>query len=265
MSKNSKYHFPDVPDQDAAKSTIRKFGLQTSDTKLWKTKWRRLCCNAGLRGSVCYLSFEQYMKLAVKANLTTPEIIGKHNGQYQMSRFGDIGDYVWGNCRFITVEENRREKVDNGGSSVAGKKISIALTGRTKETHLGPRSQAEKMRGRTKETHEGIARQAKNVSIKMTGRTKINDPGYAAISKKLKGRSAETHEYIAVRAEKCSKSFIVISPKGKKISGKNLSELCEKKSLDLSTMSKVCRGKRPHHKGWTGKFVQDQEHSERTK
>ena len=38
------------------------------------------------------------------------EQVGKRRGEYQLARFGDTGPYALGNCRFITSEENLREK-----------------------------------------------------------------------------------------------------------------------------------------------------------
>lgn len=246
--------FPEVPTLVEAERIVRKNGLDTKDASLWKLKWRRLR-NGHNSGADCWLSFHQYLRLATKTGIQSPHEIGVHNGQYQMSRKGDTGDYEIGNCRFKTAEENREEKRTNGGTARAGEKTSIHLRGRTKETHASIASQAEKMRGRTKDTHAGIAEQARKVSRILRGRTKENDPGYAAISLSLRGRTKKNDPNVARIALLNSKHFKVTSPKGKVKTGRNLKAFCEKNRLDLSTMSKVCRGKRPSHKGWTGTFV----------
>ena len=40
----------------------------------------------------------------------TVEQIGKGREDYQLSRFNDSGPYAIGNCRFITMLENQRER-----------------------------------------------------------------------------------------------------------------------------------------------------------
>ena len=46
------------------------------------------------------------------------EQIGRHRGDYHLSRYNDTGPYALGNCRFITMEENLAERVP---SSEGGK------------------------------------------------------------------------------------------------------------------------------------------------
>jgi len=85
------------------------------------------------------------MKLAARAGLIAPTQIGLRTKQFQMARLGDSGDYVWGNCRFITADENLQEKMENGGTDVAARKISKALTGRTKANSADKASAAKKL------------------------------------------------------------------------------------------------------------------------
>ena len=46
------------------------------------------------------------------------EQIGKGRGQYALARIGDTGPYAIGNCRFVTMEENIKERgpVDNSAA-----------------------------------------------------------------------------------------------------------------------------------------------------
>lgn len=178
---------------------------------LWTRKHRQLRVHAKQRGFDCTLTLRQYIKLAVRAGIEEPDEIGRTRGKYQMSRKGDKGHYVWGNCRFLTIEENQREKIENGGFERG----------------------ASKVRGRTAATHEGVAR---TVAARV-------------------GNRKETHEYIARMALKKSKPFKVKSPTGRVYSGYNLNEFCEKKGLSRSSLSKVCRGERNDHRGWTGRYL----------
>jgi hypothetical protein len=43
----------------------------------------------------------------VEADITVDQI---HRAGYHLSRYGDTGDYEIGNCRFITCQENMKEK-----------------------------------------------------------------------------------------------------------------------------------------------------------
>lgn len=215
-------------------STVVSCGLSIEDTRAWYNKYRTLTMNAKQKGNQNLLSFRQYLKLAVKAGLTSPTQIGNTSGSYQMSRVGDSGDYEVGNCRFLTLEENHAEKHKNGGY----------------------KRQAEKLRGRTKETHSGLM----GASLKMRGRTKETDRGVAEGARKRSGRTAETHEYVKERTKALSKSFRVKSPFGEVFKGTNLNAFCREHGLNASSMGKVCSGRKTPYRGWTGKYIQKRTH-----
>lgn len=99
-----------------------KYGYNVSDRKTWAVKWQRLSYNARIEGRESFLTFRQYIKLAAKAGIISPKQIGYMPGNYQMGRVGDKGDYIWGSCRFITTEQNREEKHQNGGTAEMARK-----------------------------------------------------------------------------------------------------------------------------------------------
>jgi len=79
------------------------------------------------------LSMSDLHWLMFMARITISDI-GRHKHQYCLARLGDTGDYVKGNVRFITNEENWREYTQTpqyeaqrkngaskGGQAVAGK------------------------------------------------------------------------------------------------------------------------------------------------
>lgn len=179
---------------------------------LWHKKYVTLRANAPKRGVLMKLTFAQYKRLAKRAGITDPEQIGNKPGKFQMGRKGDKGNYEWGNCRFITLEQNREEQHQNGGN----------------------------IRG----------------ALKRKGYTKDNRPAIAAMAEDFRTRSKKTHAYIRRRAKKVSKGFVAFSPEGKKYTGVNLTEFCEKHGLSQGNMSNVCRGTREHYKGWTVKYVE---------
>lgn len=136
---------------------VTKVGLDIEDTKAWFKKYRGVVRNAKCRDIECPLTFLQYMKLAVKAGLTQPSDIGMAVHQYNLGRIGDEGPYEWGNCRFITFKQNRRERVTNGRMEA----MAEAMRGKA-----GPGSlAAAKLRkGKTKYTCEALAKMSRAIS-----------------------------------------------------------------------------------------------------
>lgn len=90
---------------------LKGIGLNPCEVKMWSKNWQNLKAGAKRVGRVCTLSFEEYTNLAVKAGMKSADQIGKNkDDDYQMGRIGDRGDYVWGNCRFITKRQNLEER-----------------------------------------------------------------------------------------------------------------------------------------------------------
>lgn len=122
---------------------LRQLGFNEKDVGAWRKKFKALRDNSRLRGVKCLLSFRQYMKLAKRAGIETPEEIGKGVLQFCVSRVGDSGNYEVGNCRFKTVRENLDERRKNGGNSVVGRKNKVnssyrySIRGPTGRTYVG--------------------------------------------------------------------------------------------------------------------------------
>jgi len=160
---------------------------------IWHRKYLNTKGRAKERGLNFTLSLDEYKQLAVDAEIFNPSYIGRENGKYQLARYGDIGGYELGNCRFITKEQNDREALTNGCYNT--------------------------------------------VSLTRKGKTKFSDVGRLETSRKL------------------AKSYQVTSPTGEVYVGKHLSDFCISMGLNKSNMSRVCRGKQTHYKGWTGHYV----------
>lgn len=58
------------------------------------------------------LTFKEYVQLIYDAGIKSSQI-GVYKGQYVLGRYGDMGDYELGNCRFITREQNNEEMLQN--------------------------------------------------------------------------------------------------------------------------------------------------------
>lgn len=134
----------------------------------WKEKWKCLKDNAKAKGVSCLLTLSEYIDLAKEAGISRPDQIGKNIDKYQLGRFGDVGNYEIGNCRFITMRQNLEERQLNGGNAA----ISEKMVGRTKYTSERVFQQSEAIRGRTKLTHNGVLDQ----SIKVSKKFRLTSP-----------------------------------------------------------------------------------------
>lgn len=146
-------NYPAPLTEDQRSKAYIKTDLAPEDEYAWYVKYRGVVRNAKYRGLECSLTFAQYLSLLKKAGLTEPNQIGMRIEQYNLSRHGDTGGYVKGNCRFITSKQNRAERVINGCFDDRAEK----MRGRTKFNDPSVALMADKKRGRTKETHPYIA------------------------------------------------------------------------------------------------------------
>lgn len=106
------------------KSFLSSIGLNPEDLVVWQKKWKGLKGTSASRGTAFLLSFEDYVTIAADSGLKSPDLIGRGLGKYGMGRLGDSGDYVIGNCRFITNAQNIEERNLNGGTERRTKKLS---------------------------------------------------------------------------------------------------------------------------------------------
>jgi hypothetical protein len=147
--------------REAAIEFAKSAGFSNRLAELWYSKYLTLRRNSKHedRGDL-KLSFQQYLKLALRAGLTSPNQIGNRPGKYQLGRIGDNGDYEVGNCRFITFEQNYEEWVSNGGRERSIEKRADY----NKDTRPAMAAMAEEYRNRNKRTHEYIAKKAERQS-----------------------------------------------------------------------------------------------------
>lgn len=103
---------------------MEKVGLNPDQLTGWRVKWKGLKQNASKRDADFTLTFEDYITIAVESGLTHFDEIGSRKGKYGMARLGDIGPYSYGNCRFLTTEDNISERTVNGGTASQITKMS---------------------------------------------------------------------------------------------------------------------------------------------
>lgn len=127
------------------KELVIELGFLRKDISTWIKKYKTFRKNKKREGYLCTITFKKYLSLAIKAGVKHPSQIGLRMDQFQMGRRGDTGDYVPGNCRFITGQQNLNEKFLNGGAARGYKKSSKTLSGRTKENSAYKRSSAKKL------------------------------------------------------------------------------------------------------------------------
>lgn len=208
-----------------------RFGFKAEDTESLFAKFTYHHYGAPRRGLQTELTFEDYLQKVRNAGIQTPDQIGQRNDQFVLARHGDQGHYTNDNCRFVTGLQNRQEAWENGRNDWVEN-----MRGQTKENSDRMRRVSETQKGRTKETHPYIARRAELV----TGRTK------------------ENHAGVALRTDKLSKDFVAFDPDGTIHAGRNITEFCRQNDLEQANMASVFRGKRPHHKGWTGYYPSEE-------
>lgn len=182
-------------------------------TDLTKKKWLGHVSTARQRG-LSFLTLDQYREKLNEAGIT-PEQVGLASNQFHLARRTDRGDYTVDSCRFITVAENQKERILNGGAARTGEKNRAII------------------KGKTAATHEHIAVAAAKSALAR------------------KGRRKEDHPYIAEQAKKLSKPYSFLSPDGVVHQGTNLNEFCKIMNLQQPLMTLVRSGKAKHHKGWT--------------
>lgn len=195
---------------------LERYGFDVTEYSVWRSKYQNLLNRCTKPDNPdCYLTFSDYVRLAFKAGLISVNDIGQKRNSFQLARLSDTGDYVKGNCRFITTLQNQREKLYNGGTAVSVEKVAAVRRGQTKKT---------------------------NTSI-------------ASMAKKLTGRTAETHDYLRTAGLKRGKPFVLISPDGKTHSGMSMNAFCKKHGLAQSSMAALCAGRFASCKGWTGYYI----------
>lgn len=104
-----------------------RIGLNPADLIGWRKKWKGLKGTSIKRGSQFNLTFEDYVTIAVESGLTHYSQVGRRKGEHGMARIGDSGPYEYGNCRFLTTEENIAERSLNGGTQNQIDKMSQAF------------------------------------------------------------------------------------------------------------------------------------------
>lgn len=99
-----------------------KYGILPKYAGEFRDKWTKTRANAKVKGVLCTLTFEDYLRKAVRAGIYKPSHIGMYAGSFQLSRKRDKGDYSNGNCAFKPAEVNRLEQKLNGGNAKAAEK-----------------------------------------------------------------------------------------------------------------------------------------------
>jgi len=99
-------------------------------------KYQNKRVNAQKENILFRLTFEDFLKLADEANITSKEMCIKG---YHLSRRNDKGSYEIGNCRFIPYGQNYSEKKISKKSRIASaenvKKAYAELNGEKKKIH----------------------------------------------------------------------------------------------------------------------------------
>ena len=82
------------------------------DGKLYRNYQGRRSANKSAKHKFL-LSYDEFCQLLKEAGIKSSDL-GYNGNNYDLARYGDQGDYTYGNCRFITHKENLDERMYNG-------------------------------------------------------------------------------------------------------------------------------------------------------
>jgi hypothetical protein len=106
-------------------------GVYPYDERLWKYWQKRRCAAKSkvdrLGQQVEWrLTYLDLCTLLQEAGITSADMSAHRSDGYVLARYNDIGHYEIGNCRFITLIENRMEQDEKH----RGKRVSIGKKGK---------------------------------------------------------------------------------------------------------------------------------------
>lgn len=90
---------------DKYRALIPSWQLELDDDGKLRQKYYNKRVNAKKEGVKCLITFYEYCMLLKQCNLKSSDLGYTGNG-YVLSRNNDTGDYVIGNCTFVTQKEN---------------------------------------------------------------------------------------------------------------------------------------------------------------
>lgn len=86
-----------------------------------RSKYINKKVNAKAEGLICELTLEQFCNLMKQANIKSSQL-GFTGDNYVLARYNDLGNYTYGNCRFIKQSENAKERKTSEKSRKASSK-----------------------------------------------------------------------------------------------------------------------------------------------
>ena len=91
------------------------------DGKLYSNYKGRVGANKSAKHKFL-LTFEEFCDLLLQAGIRSSDL-GYNGNNYDLARYHDIGDYTFGNCRFIPHKDNLDERLYNGLTDVERRKL----------------------------------------------------------------------------------------------------------------------------------------------
>jgi hypothetical protein len=108
-------------------------GRTVEEQKIYN--YRNTKIQDGKRGKPAFLLSEAEIQTLLDEAGITIFGVGKTSNEYQLSRYGDTGDYEMGNCRFITRTENLKEQDHYKQWSAPGNEERRRKAGETGAAH----------------------------------------------------------------------------------------------------------------------------------
>jgi hypothetical protein len=92
--------------------------MEKTERRNLQIKYQNKKINAKKENIIFDLSFDDFVELADKANISSANM---NIRGFHLSRYNDTGAYKIGNCRFITCEQNYKEKKISDKSRAASR------------------------------------------------------------------------------------------------------------------------------------------------
>ena len=117
--------------------------------------------------------------------------------------------------------------------------MSSELRARISASTIGKHQVTDETRRRLSESHVG---------------KRLSDAAKVKLSAFHKGRPLSPQAQ-AASVKACQKAFVLFDPAGEEVRIVNMKKFCMENRLSPQKMCEVVNGKKPHHKGWTGRHA----------
>jgi len=160
------------------------------DDRKLKQKFKNKKVNASKENIRFELSFDDIIKLLEDAGIKSSHW---SNDGYHLARYNDTGDYIYGNCRFISMEENIAERKTSEMMIKASVENIKKATPESKKLGLL----------RSKKWSDYVDRRKENASLNEAKKENLKHPSYKGTKNSQYGSSWYTNGVDNIKIKEC--------------------------------------------------------------